>query len=177
MILGGAEDLFTTWAAQTVRHLYPTERVFLVPLPNSGATTANQTLFRTEELSRAIAATAQAPVFVAVELRWSRVLPKASSEGGSRRPEDLFPHLVAEPTPVTGPRVLIDDVFTSGGHIQAAAAKLRKSGLTVDFAICCGRTLHEQVQNPFGILPETLDDYDPDDTLWGLDDWPEATSS
>jgi len=86
-----------------------------------------------------------------------------ASEGGPRHARQLYPHLVAEASLTNGPRVLLDDVLTLGGHLKASAAKLRERGHDPQFAICCGRTMHEQLENPFVVPVEELPDFNPED--------------
>ncbi len=95
-------------------------------------------------------------------LRWRKPLMKAQ-DGGARSAWLLYPELVFHGPAPTGTKafVLIDDVCTGGGHIQACAAKLRDQGLVSTLAVCGGRTFHEQQPDPFSLLPAIYDDYKP----------------
>jgi hypothetical protein len=53
--------------------------------------------------------------------------------------------------------VLIDDVTTSGGHLIAAAWKLEDGGRIARLAVCCGRTAHDQWDDPLEPYEEDLD--------------------
>jgi hypothetical protein len=57
----------------------------------------------------------------------------------------------------------LDDVLTLGGHLTASAAKLREIGHDPRYAICCGRTKHEPLEDPFAVPVEELPDFDPAD--------------
>jgi len=104
------------------------------------------------------------PGEVAVEdiLRWDRPMKSASAAGGSREPRDLYAFLrVIDDVPEL-PMVLLDDVLTSGGHLQAAAAVLVEAGGTITVAICGVRALAETVDGEqFAFSYAILDDYLP----------------
>ncbi|WP_371038669.1 hypothetical protein [Rhodosalinus sp. FB01] len=161
----GAIDLWTAWAVNVISGAMnpPNGQLVIVPVPNSQATTADNDDFRTWELARRIAAAIGENVQALDELRWSEVMPKAS-EGGPRQAYDLFPklHCTLKNDPGVD-RILLDDVMTSGGHLQASAARIKASGAAVEAAIVCGRTMHVQVTNPFSMPIEKLSDFDPDD--------------
>lgn len=161
----GAVALWTAWAADIVRSSLdrPDEPVVIVPVPNSQATTEDRADFRTWELARLIAESVGGNVMALDELRWTEVMPKAS-EGGPRHAYQLYPKLAcALQYDPAADRILIDDVLTSGGHMQAAAARLTRAGTNVVAGLACGRTMHVQVTNPFGMPVEELSDFDPDD--------------
>jgi orotate phosphoribosyltransferase len=52
---------------------------------------------------------------------------------------------------------LLDDVFTGGGHLRAAAWTIEDQGRKVEHAICCGRSLESQLDDPFMVEPESID--------------------
>ena len=159
---GPAVDLWTAWAADRVRGIVPEGPVVLVPVPNRNAVHGGPPDFPTAQLAQRVANAVGPRVTVATELWWDQVMEPAS-EGGPRHAGQLYPHLVAGVSPVEGPRVLLDDVLTLGGHLKASAAKLREMGHDPQFAICCGRTAHEQLDNPFVVPVEELPDFDPAD--------------
>ena len=140
---------------------FPNGPVVLVPVPNSTAVHGSSPDFATALLARRVADAVGSRVKVATELWWDQEMQRAH-EGGPRFAEHVFPHLVAGKLPVRGPRVLLDDVLTSGGHLRASAAKLREMGHDPEFAICCGRTAHEQLENPFVVPVVELPDFDPE---------------
>jgi hypothetical protein len=161
----GAVELWTAWASRLLRTTMdpPNHRLVIIPVPNSHATVCGNADFRTWELARLIAEQLGDNVTALDELRWTEVMPK-SSEGGPRQAYDLYPKLHCElKTDANIERFLIDDVMTSGGHLQASAARIRNSGASVESALVCGRTKHIQVSNPFAMPVEELADYDPSD--------------
>ena len=159
---GPAVNLWTAWAADRLKGMAPRGSVVLVPVPNSTAVHGSSTDFPTARLARSVADAVSSRVKVATELWWDQEMEKAS-EGGPRFAEHIYPHLVSEKSPYRGPRILLDDVLTSGGHLRASAAKLREIGHDPKFAVCCGRTAHEQLDNPFAVPVEELSDFDPAD--------------
>jgi adenine/guanine phosphoribosyltransferase-like PRPP-binding protein len=53
--------------------------------------------------------------------------------------------------------ILLDDVLTGGGHLQAAAWVLEDAGAKIGEALCCGRSLDTQLENPFMVDDENID--------------------
>lgn len=141
----------------------PDGQLIIVPVPNSQATIANDDDFRTWELARRIADELGDNVIAHDELRWLDVMPRAS-EGGPRQAHELFPNLRCDlQAHPDADRILIDDILTTGGHLQACAARIRATGSSVEAALVCGRTKHIQVSNPFAMPVEEFADFDPDD--------------
>jgi predicted amidophosphoribosyltransferase len=147
---------FGELAAAEILARVPEPRV-LIPIPNSDCVVGaaeSRTGKLVHEIARHITAT------IWDGLRW--VEPNIpSSQGGPRDPEVLLANLRIVRRPATGSCVLVDDVTTSGGHFKAAAAKLRSRGMMVALAIAAGQTVHEPVDNPFGWVAVTLDDFEP----------------
>ncbi|NRD64766.1 phosphoribosyltransferase [Corallococcus exiguus] len=76
------------------------------------------------------------PTQVADVLRWAQPMQNTHGEGGSRDPEQLYPHLLVTGPVPAGRRLLLDDVCTGGGHLRAAAYVLEKSNVLVEHALC-----------------------------------------
>ena len=159
---GPAVDLWTAWAAARLKGIVRRGPVALVPVPNRNTVHGTSPDFPTAQLAQRVADAVGPRVNVSTELWWDQEMEPAS-EGGPRYAHQLYPHLVLEESPAAGRRVLLDDVLTSGGHLKASAAKLREMGHDPQFAICCGRTAHEQLDNPFAVPVEELPDFDPAD--------------
>jgi len=117
----------------------------LVPVPNSTCTVAQQQPPSTLLLAEAIASATTAGAEVSDCLRWAR--PQAPSHlGGTRDRTRLFRDLVLVSNPRRGKVVLIDDVVTTGAHLETAAARLQREGFECHDAICVART--ERVLGP-----------------------------
>ncbi len=144
----------------------------IIPVPNSSSLVGSPRP-RTRKLAKAVAdCLADGRSCVLDCLRWKENLGSASSEGGPREAERLYKNLLVLREPVEAFResaedeesfhvLLVDDVTTSGGHLRASAAKLKKVGLEVDSAICCGKTVYDQKSNAFDICEEELEEYEP----------------
>lgn len=102
----------------------------LVPVPNSDSV-VNAGSPRTARLARAIAKRLTRTSQVADVLRFERKMPSANQQGGTRDPEELYKRLVVTGDISRSPYVLVDDVLTSGGHLKACAARLRRAGAKV----------------------------------------------
>jgi hypothetical protein len=158
-----ATEIFVAWAYARIRQRHYAERICLVPVPNKSAliSTADQP-FPTLVLAESLWAAFSRGVTMHPVLRWRRALQTAQS-GGSRGPWALYPELVFVPPPHGTPTrvVLVDDVCTEGGHLQACAARLSENGYVADYGVCGGRTLHDQQADPFSLPAFTLEDYVP----------------
>lgn len=76
----------------------------------------------------------------------------------------LYPSvkLIGKPDPEVR-HVLVDDVFTTGGHVQAIAAALCGEKGKVTLVVTAGRTVHEQLADPFSPPDIECEEFDPDD--------------
>ena len=135
--------------------------IALVPVPGSKVHTQFANTPRTAQLAHAIAAAMGGNVTVADVLRWQEPMLSANEEGGTRDPAELFAKLKLMNDVAELRIVLVDDVFTSGGHMQACAAKLREGGAKVLMAVVAGRADQEQVPDPFTFRSEYVADYEP----------------
>jgi adenine/guanine phosphoribosyltransferase-like PRPP-binding protein len=53
--------------------------------------------------------------------------------------------------------ILVDDVMTSGGHFKASVWLVEDQRRKVEQALCCGRSLESQLDDPFTLAPEAID--------------------
>jgi hypothetical protein len=91
-----------------------------------------------------------------IGLHFDEPQPKAH-KGGSRRWQDILPHLRgAPPPPGNGPVVLLDDVLTSGGHARACARYLAALGCDVTNIFVVGRTVWARPADMFDMPIEEL---------------------
>lgn len=150
-----AIDWFAEWAALKVDALGLAVPI-LLPIPSSKTVAASPRGFRTDLIAQAIAAKCQRTPQVVPILRWDQQMTP-SSEGGPRDPVTLHEHYIFVAAPPAGQYVLIDDVYTGGGHLIAAAWSLQDHQQGTDVAICCGRTCHDQLNDPFTVDEEILD--------------------
>lgn len=159
-------DSAIDWFAEMVGDYFARKKIVppfgLIPIPNSKCTKSSSTKPQTLRLARAIAKRIGEGVEVEDCLRWKKDLGSASSEGGPRDAGVLYDNCaVIDELDEDIPYILVDDVLTSGGHLQACAARVRNVDAEVSLAVCAGRTSYEQPKNAFAIIEETLADYEP----------------
>ena len=135
---------------------------YLVPIPSSsaavGSTVVSRTLVLANEVQKALAS---AGVAVLDAIRWDKALVPAH-QGGPRFADEVYPHVrIIAQIPKGARVVLVDDVKTSGGHLQAVAAALREHHAEVIHAVCGGCTVKEAVGDSWTVTTEVLEDYEP----------------
>ena len=154
-----AIDWFAELAATEIVKLGLPSPLILIPLPNSSSTVKNGKPPRTALLAAAIAAKLEnAKVWDG--LRWVEEMIPTHQEG-TRDPQLLYDNLVITNTLPKGTLILIDDVYTKGGHLQAAVARLAEKKGDCNLALCAGRTVLECQKQPFLILEEKISDFRP----------------
>lgn len=149
---------FGGWAAKYLK-ASGEKRVSLIPVPNSNATPNMTGAYATQEIAEAIAKEFGAGAEVIDKLRFKKPMLSASTQGGSRdRLTIASAMFMPSGSKPNGTPILIDDVLTSGAHLLAARTVLKGRGIVVEDAIVCGRTFSHQVDDPFDIPEEDLDD-------------------
>ena len=151
---------FAELAAAEITKLGLPEPLILVPLPNSTSTVRSKNAPRTAFLAQFIAARLNnAKVWDG--LRWTKEMTP-THQGGTRNPQKLYEALTVTSTPPKGTLILVDDVFTKGGHVQAAVARLTEKKGTCGHAVCAGRTVLESEKKPFAVVQEQIEDFTPE---------------
>jgi len=156
-----ADDSIGWFGEMAAKYLteHPTLASLLVPVPNSDCTTKNRKLPRTLRLAEAIASRVKR-MKVWDGLRW-KIEMTPSSKGGTRDPQILYDNLVVTEKLPVGRVILVDDVRTTGAHLIASAARIKTKGGTCRLALCAGRTVLAQEENPFEVGDEEHDDFEP----------------
>jgi phosphoribosylpyrophosphate synthetase len=158
-------QLFGEMAADIEVEPLPIADPCLIPVPNGYATIDGpppRTLAQARAYAVALGGAAKA-----VDLfRWAHVMPSASRQGGTRDPQQLYEALRTRAEGLKElvrdrPCALVDDVLTSGGHLQACAAALKDLGHRAVVAVVAGVSDQEQIGNPFGVRMEEIEDFTP----------------
>jgi hypothetical protein len=139
----------------------------LVPLPNSSCALNTNIIPRTFFQAQALAQKLNSTTVLDC-LRWKLAKESASGGGGTRDPQELYDNLALTAAVPQGTRlIIIDDVRTTGGHLQAARAMMLRQNANCDLAICAGRTVWNQCEEPFSTLEEQILDWWPMPSLLG----------
>jgi len=155
-----ALDWFAELAASEIRKLRLSPPLSFVAVPNTSSTVKSGKVPRTFILATAIAAQLK-DAEAADIFRWKKEMLKSHQEG-TRDPQELYDNLVLTANPPMGGTVLlVDDVYTKGSHLRAAAARLKEKGTICTVAVCAGRTVLECQDEPFLVRREHLLDFTP----------------
>lgn len=130
--------------ANTLQALLGNGSITLVPIPCSNSLKGSPIKGPPWHLARALANRLGKSTGLVNLLQWTSYLGSARSGQGVRDPAVLEQHLSIDgPVPQSGGSevVLVDDVYTSGGHIRACVRRLRAAGAKVDVALAAGRTV------------------------------------
>lgn len=146
--LWGQRQLVEWFAAGT--------RVSLIPIPGSSSVDPSAT-FVAQVLANAITASSF-PIHAVVHDVVRFTSPQVPSHsGGSRDPDDLCANMALLGR-VDGVPVLVDDVFTLGGHVKAVARLLSRHSMpAVGHALCVAETVHVSQDKAFGRPERTID--------------------
>lgn len=159
--LDSAIDWFAEIAVDYLTRKRIKPPVGFIPIPNSGSTVRSSGRPQTAKLGKSITQKVGAGAHLLDCLRWKKNLGSAGAQGGPREASVLYENLSITDELKAVPYVLVDDVLTSGGHLQACAARLKEKGATVLMAVCAGRTVYTQPRNAFATIEEMLEDYEP----------------
>ena len=127
----------------------------LVPILNSHVLRPDEPNFPTLKLATGIAAASGGRLEAAAALVFKEPQEKAR-KGGPRSAVHLQEayQIVRN---VEGPIILVDDVWTLGGHLKAACWKLASPRRSVILACTVAHTTHEHVDKPVGVQEHTID--------------------
>lgn len=151
------------WIADLLNNRNPTGRATWTLVPVPGSNSVDRTSIKECTAYRLCSAIeARVPTaFVETCLHFSQPVASAHSASGSRDPNVLYRQLTFTPPARQSPNVvLVDDVYTTGGHLRASEAHLRRNGIKLWAALCAARTRDEEEDEPFRLVFEPQDEYE-----------------
>jgi hypothetical protein len=149
-----AIEWFSRLAAEILAIRNLSVPIVLVPMPDSNCDYQSANVSKVTRLAQGIADCMTSAVVCDV-LRWSQKM-KPSHNGGTRNPQELYDRLVLTGPVARGTCVLVDDIYTTGSHLCAAAARISQSTMGCREALCVGRAVTESQDQPFSIVEEVL---------------------
>jgi len=160
-----AIEWFGQMAADYYKQEYPADalEIVLVPVPNKAALVSNSVTPRTARLADAVRRNIGDRAIVKDVLRWRKRLLRAH-EGGPRDFPTLYDAMLlqdADDFPDDRLIFLVDDVKTTGSHLQAASTEIfRATGLGERpiAAFCAGRRVDACPDDSFAIVQEEIAD-------------------
>jgi hypothetical protein len=155
-----AIEWFGQMAADYYRATIDELPIQLVPVPNKAAVRDSGVTPRTLRLAEAIQRNIGATAIVSDVLRWQIRLARAH-ENGPRDFTTLYNALLMMTDDVPDDRIiiLVDDMKTSGSHLQAASAELlRVTGQRPLYAYCAGRRVDAFPADSFAVVVEEIED-------------------
>jgi hypothetical protein len=127
----------------------------LVPIPNSHVVRPDEPNFPTLNLANGIAAASGGRLKTAAALVFAE--PQEKARKGGPRGADHLQVAYKIIGNVEGPVILIDDVWTLGGHLKAACRKLKSPQRSIILACTVAHTTHEHVDEPVAVQEHTID--------------------
>lgn len=77
-------------------------------------------------------------------VRFTKEMAKASTQQGTRNPQELYEAMVVISKPTPGLKyILVDDIYTLGGHMKAALKRLEEAGFKIEIGAVCGMTVQD----------------------------------
>lgn len=152
-----AFEWFGEMAAELLQKEKITGSPIFVPFPDSKCTVKAGRASKTKRLADAVAKHYGGDV--ADILRFAKEMRSSHSEGGTRDAEEIYNELqTIGAVDKKRPYIIIDDVLTTGGHMQAGVAELRNQGAKVVLAVCALKAEQAAVADPFARVVIDLPD-------------------
>jgi hypothetical protein len=139
----------------------PPPQITFVPIPGSKAICEKDVRAGSTYLM-ALALAERMGAEVEPCLWWREPMPSAHHEGGPRDAATLVEKLELGWAPKKK-IVLVDDVLTYGGHIQAAECLIRRNGAAVLLGICAAKTVWAEEKDMFKRSVHDLEEFDDDE--------------
>lgn len=147
------------WAARQLK-TWGYKNPIIIPVPNSNVTLTSGGNFETAKIARAVATAFGPEATVSTILRFAQVQDAAHKNKGRRTPERFLANMVVSNGAPIKEVVLLDDVVTSGSHIQAAKMKLagQTKASPIRHALVCGQASSIRLDDPFKVSETDWED-------------------